>query len=92
MLGYIEQLRKRPEPQKRKAVLFWSLTITLGIAIIWGIWLFMRISGTDFSFKTNAAIPSLSQTFSGVIDQFNNIINSEKAAVATSADPQVGNQ
>ncbi len=78
MFQYLEQLRKKPEGQRRKAVLLISLCVTLLIALIWGVTLWLRIGSTDFSFQDQAPktdVPSLGQTFSNFMDQIGNIIS-----------------
>jgi hypothetical protein len=78
MLHYLENLRKLPEPERKKAVLKLSLTITLVIVAIWTITLWIRIARTDFSFNTdglNKNVPSLKETLSGFSDQIQGIFN-----------------
>ncbi|MEK7607574.1 MAG: hypothetical protein AAB484_01425 [Patescibacteria group bacterium] len=79
MFQYLEKLRKKPEGDRRKVVLWISLGITVAIALIWGITLTFRIDNTDFSFADDAAsdkkIPSLTETFSNFMDQVGNIID-----------------
>jgi|SRR3989344_4595941 len=82
MFQYLEKLRKKPEGERRKTVLFISLGVTLLIALIWSITLTSRIGSTDFSFedgtsdkKISEKVPSLTETFSNFMDQVGNIIN-----------------
>ncbi|HEU0081200.1 MAG TPA: hypothetical protein VFQ72_04265 [Candidatus Paceibacterota bacterium] len=71
MIGYIENLRKRPEPERRRAVLWISLSITGAIALVWGIALAMRISAGEFPPKSDSAsdAPSVGETISTFFDQ-----------------------
>jgi flagellar basal body-associated protein FliL len=70
---YLDTLRKKPEPERRKAVLWISIWVTLAIAIVWGIMISMRISSSDLSFHINAIpgdnTPSLADTFSNFFKQ-----------------------
>ena len=78
MLTYLENLRKKPESERRKAVLSISVGVTLVIALIWGVTLSFRIGETDFSLKKDERnIPSLKETFSGFFDQVGNIFDRE---------------
>ncbi len=72
MLRYIENLRAKPESERRKAVLWISVSITGAIALAWIVSLAMRMNAGDFSFKRApdaAAGPSLSETFSTFFDE-----------------------
>ena len=104
MLEYIDKLRRKPEPKRRKAVLLISVGVTLVIALIWGIFLFMKVSTMDFSFQDNSPeknMPSLKQSVSTFIDQvgaaFSNTQNAMQnqsgaaAGVASTSDTGVTN-
>lgn len=78
MFKYLEKLRNKPEGERRKTVIFISIGITSLIAVIWLITITFRIGGTNFSFDASAndkKTPSLTETFSGFIDQVGSIIN-----------------
>ena len=81
MFQYLEKLRKRPERERRKAVLVISLCATLAIALVWTASLYFRIGDADFSFGDGSSgkandgeMPSLTETFSNFMDQVENII------------------
>jgi len=74
MLDYLENLRNRPEAERRKAVLKISLFITLGIALIWGVAMYMKVSRMDFSTGEKVdSVPSLTDTFSNIKGTFKDI-------------------
>jgi hypothetical protein len=78
MLHYIENLRKKPEHVRRKAVFAISVSISSFILIIWLVTLFIRIKHTDFSLKdtnNDSNNPSLKETFSNFFGGVKNIIN-----------------
>ncbi len=82
MFQYLENLRKKPEPQRRKAVFLVSLYITLAIAVVWGIATSIRVSQTDFSFDTSdidKKMPTLGETFSGIGDRMRQIFGPSEA-------------
>ncbi|HVT75179.1 MAG TPA: hypothetical protein VHD69_02055 [Candidatus Paceibacterota bacterium] len=71
MFEYFERLRKQPEADKRKAVLRISLSITLAIAVVWGVMTYMRVSATDLSFPADQAakdMPGFKEIFAGFLD------------------------
>jgi len=77
IIEYLENLRKRPERERRNAVLKISFLVTLIIVAIWAIGLSLRIDDTDFSFQNKEdrqETPRLTETFSKFIDQVGNII------------------
>ena len=83
MLDYIEKLRNKPDPEKRKAILLISLCITLCIAAIWGVFLFMRVSTMDFSIKDDQvtkSMPSFWQSLTGFSDKIGTIFNNAEQA------------
>jgi hypothetical protein len=89
MFQYLEQLRKKPEGERRKAVLLISLCVTLLIALVWGVTLWLRIGNTDFSFQDTTPkndVPSLGQTFSNFMDQIGNIIGGDTKYESTSTE------
>lgn len=79
MFKYLENLRKKPEPERRKAVIFISVSITLVILIVWGIALGVRVGHTDFSFDVSPdwEMPSLKETFSNFVDQINGLVDND---------------
>ena len=82
MLQYLENLRKKPEAERRKAVFLMSLLITLVIAIVWGILTSIRVAHTDFSFDTSGIdekIPSLGDTFNNLVDRMGQVFNSSSS-------------
>lgn len=86
MLTYLEKLKKKPEPERKKAVLMISLVITILIAVVWSGVLFIRIQTTDFSFQDRLPgdnVPSLKDSFSNFGDQVNRIIHSANSYAAT---------
>lgn len=92
MFQYLENLRKKPEPERKKAVFLISLYITLGIAIIWGISTSIKVSGTNFDFDTSAIdkkMPSLGETFDSFTDKLGQIFNKSSAEpVATTTESE----
>lgn len=76
MLNYLEKLRQRPEAERRKKVLGISVGVTLAIALVWGVFMVMRITGTNFSFidKAPADMPNLGQTFSNIAETMSGIM------------------
>jgi hypothetical protein len=79
MLDYLDSLRKKPEPERRKAVLMISLGITVLVAIIWGVTMYFRLSETDFSLGTESVrseMPSLKETFSNFFTGIGNVFDS----------------
>lgn len=74
MLNYIENLRKKPEAERRKKVFVISLTITFAIAVVWGVSLFIYKKGMpEVKEATLANMPSLKETFAAFGDQIGNI-------------------
>ncbi len=74
MLNYLENLRKRPEAERRRKVFTISLLITLIIASIWGVSLFIYKKGMPVAKEgTPSNIPSLSDTFSAFGSQIQKI-------------------
>jgi hypothetical protein len=79
MFQYFENLRKKPEQERRRAVFMISLYITLAIAVVWVIITSIRVVHTDFSFDTKAVdknMPSLGETFNKFKDRLGNIVDS----------------
>ncbi|HEU5114311.1 MAG TPA: hypothetical protein VFT82_00935 [Candidatus Paceibacterota bacterium] len=96
MLDYLEKLRKKPEPERRKAAFLIALSVTLAVALIWGIGLMFRIQSTNFTFVDNSpekSMPSFKQTMSNFIDQvstiFSNADQNTDQATTTNAAPAV---
>ena len=88
MFDYIDKLRKKPEPERRKTVLFISIGVTLVVAIIWGVAIGMRISGTNFTIdqeKMKEDVPSLVDTFSNFFNQVEKITSSASDLASTTA-------
>ncbi|MBX4209297.1 hypothetical protein KW799_01175 [Candidatus Parcubacteria bacterium] len=86
MLDYLENLRKKPEPERRKAVLVMSIGITIVIALVWGAFLGMRMNAGDFAIKsdpTKKGVPTIKETFSNIVDQISHIMDS---ATSTATD------
>jgi hypothetical protein len=78
MLHYLENLRKKPEADRRKAIFMVSLSTTLIIAIIWIIITSIRIAHTDFSFDTSGIdtrVPSIGETFNKFVDRMGQVFN-----------------
>ncbi len=74
MLNYIENLRKKPEAERRKKVFTISLSITLVIAVIWGVSLFIYKKGMpEVKEGALANMPSLKETFASFGDQVGKI-------------------
>lgn len=87
MLNYIDKLRKKSEPERRRAVLFISLGITLCIAILWGISFGFKLSSSDVIFNTDKVkqdSPSLTDTFSSFFEELNRSLHSVESATDTS--------
>ena len=83
MLQYLENLRKKPEAQRRKAVFLLSLYITLVIAIVWAILTSIRVSQTNFSFDTSGIdnkVPTIGDTFNKFIDRLGQVIETKPAS------------
>ncbi|HVU06366.1 MAG TPA: hypothetical protein VHE10_01030 [Candidatus Paceibacterota bacterium] len=86
MFEYFENLRKKPEAERRKAVVLISLAITLAIGLIWGAFLYMRISVTDFSFPSDQAakgMPGFGRIFSDFMKNAGVIFGASDDAQAT---------
>jgi hypothetical protein len=68
-------LRKKSEPERRRAILFISFFITVAVAVIWAVITVVRIEHMDFSIPKNSGsdVPSLSDTFSGFADRMKDI-------------------
>ena len=84
MLKFIESLRQKPVSERRKAVLWISISITGAIAAIWIVVLAMRMHAGDFSFKKSTdtdAVPSLSDTFSTFFDEVGKSIEGATSTV-----------
>jgi hypothetical protein len=80
MFEYFEDLRKKPEPEKKRAVFKLSLLITLGILIIWIVALSLRISQTDFSFGQGRDVkdmPSITDTLKTFFGRVGDIIENK---------------
>jgi hypothetical protein len=90
MLEYLENLRKKPEREKRKAILMISISVTLFIAAIWTVFMSMRIHSTDFSFDTSDVdkkVPSLKETFSNFTDQLGGFFKTQETATTSTPAP-----
>lgn len=76
MLNYLENLRKKPEAERKRKVFVISLMFTLVVAIIWGVSLFIYKKGMP-AVKEGVAsnIPSISETFSAFGDQIQKIFD-----------------
>ena len=86
MFQYIENLRKKPEPERRKAVFLVSLYITLFIAIVWAIVTSIRVSETDFSFDTSEIdkkVPTLGESFSNFADRMGQVFGPSATTTGT---------
>ncbi|MDE1874839.1 MAG: hypothetical protein KGI79_02035 [Patescibacteria group bacterium] len=81
MFDFFDKLRKKPEAERRKAVFLMSLSITLIVAVIWGIGMAMRISATDFALPANSNVPSLKDTLSSFSSQVGQLINNTEQAI-----------
>ncbi len=74
MFEYFAQLRKLPEPARRKKALFISILITLLIMVVWGAFLYHRVNNGMFSAeeqKTTTAekdSPGIIATFANFFD------------------------
>lgn len=90
MFKYLEKLRSKPEGERRKAIFFISLGVTLAIAVIWGIGLFLKLGSTDFSFKADKEgvpkQPSITETFSSFVSQLGDILNMSTSIENTATD------
>lgn len=78
MFQYLENLRKKPEDERRKTVFMISLYITLAIAVFWVIITSIRFVQTDFSFDTTAVdstLPSLGETFNTFKERIGEIMS-----------------
>jgi hypothetical protein len=67
MFEYFAQLRKLPEPARRKKALLISLSVTLLIAAIWVVFLFIRVDNGMFTDKDSggeSGSPGIIETFS----------------------------
>jgi hypothetical protein len=79
MFHYLENLRKKPEYERRKALVIISLSITIVIGVIWAVLLFIRIKHTDFSLKSEA-VESGKTTIKGSLEKFiSNFSNAPKS-------------
>jgi len=79
MFQYFENLRKKPEAHRRKAVFLISLYSTLVIAIIWAILTSVRVAHMDFSFDTSdlhKKIPTIGETFKNLVNRMGDVFNS----------------
>lgn len=88
MLDYLESLRKRPEPERKKAVLKISLSVTIVIVLVWGAFIYMRVSHTDFSFdskKFDTEAPDFKAAVSNFIDGMSAAFKGAAAAPAASS-------
>jgi flagellar basal body-associated protein FliL len=73
MFEYFAQLRKLPEPARRKKALLISVLITLLIMVVWGVFLYHRVDNGMFSAgeqKTSAEkdSPGIIATFASFFD------------------------
>ncbi|HEY9480945.1 MAG TPA: hypothetical protein VIR98_01780 [Candidatus Paceibacterota bacterium] len=78
MFEYLDRLRKKPEPDRRKAVLGISVAVTIIIVVVWVFMTTVRIRGMDFSIpkeSEEASVPSLSDTFSTFSDRMKSIFS-----------------
>jgi hypothetical protein len=85
MFQYLENLRRKPEAQRRKSIFLISLSVTLVILAVWLGITIMRVRTMDFSLKddpSRADVPSLSDTFSEFGSRMKNIFNSGDTYVA----------
>lgn len=83
MFSYIDKLRKKPEPERRKAVLVISVAITLCIAIVWGIGLSYRISHKGFDTEADASTETLKETFSNFFDGVSKVFETKASDMPT---------
>ncbi len=87
MLNYLDKLRKKPEPERRKAVLWISIWVTLVIALVWGAVTAMRIASADFSINadtpTGDNTPSLADTFSNFFHEIDKLTQSAATGSAS---------
>lgn len=84
MFEYLENLRKRPEPERKRAVMKIASVITLVIVVIWSTTLWIRVKKTDFSLEESPAsknMPSLFDSFSIFKERMGNIFGNEAPAV-----------
>lgn len=79
LFTYFDNLRKKPEAERRKIVFRISLCITLCIALVWGVTLSFRITHTDFSF----AAPHFTEEGPGISETFSEIFGRMKSAFDT---------
>ncbi|HEY0908561.1 MAG TPA: hypothetical protein VGE35_04435 [Candidatus Paceibacterota bacterium] len=85
MLQYFENLRRQPEAVRRKAAFRISLYSTLGIAVVWIIATSLiyyasteSVSGTKTAGRRD--VPTLSQTFGGLVDRVSDIFTTSFVA------------
>jgi hypothetical protein len=84
MFKYLESLRAKPESERRRAVLWISITITAIIFIIWGVALGMRMNAGSFSFKnTNIDASSTAPDISNIGSSFSNFWKGITGATTT---------
>ncbi len=73
MYEYFAQLRKLPEPMRRKKALLISILVTLVIMIIWGSFLYYRVNNGMFSAGEHKT--SVEKDAPGIIATFTNFFN-----------------
>jgi hypothetical protein len=89
MFHYLEQLRKKPEAERRKSAFLVSLSVTLIIAVVWSAVLVVRIHHMDFSLQKDPradSVPSLSDTFSAFGERIQSIFSSGQTYEAPPAN------
>ncbi len=93
MFQYFENLRKKPEGERRRVVLVISLSITLIIAAIWATTLALRIKSTDFSLNGKVSekdSPGLRETFSNFFQGMKEVIDNGDTIYVASTTVQEG--
>ncbi|MBI5134030.1 MAG: hypothetical protein HZA81_01430 [Candidatus Taylorbacteria bacterium] len=88
MLDYLENLRRKPEPERKKAIFRISFSVTLAVLAVWGAYISLRVSRTDFAFdasKVGYEAPDLRSAFSDFIDGLSAAYESRAKAEADAA-------
>lgn len=89
MLEYLENLRKKPEAERRKSVFVISFSLTFIIALIWLGSLFVqnKVKTSTLNMEVvSRTMPSIKDTFTGFFDTIKNIFNNSMSAESEKAD------
>ncbi len=88
MFQYLENLRKKPEGARKRAVLTISISIVGIIFIIWAVTLSFRIKHTDFSWNTaKEGGSTIKETFSSFFGGMKDVLNNGSVLYEASTTP-----